>query len=373
MSSHFSQSVLKTCDELNISFICLPPKTTHLLQPLDVAFYGPLKKYWRDVLTKWKKTEGLKHKTLVKSLFPKLLRELKNKLAENGTECTNLIAGFDKCGLYPINSERPKSRLPQRDSISEDQIESTTTSAVIDILQEMRSPTTTGQTTRKRKCNVPPGMSITEEDLIHNQTEKAKQQHKQTSISCTGKSVSPADFSRTTKTITRKKKHEGKDNNKIKPITKYNPGTPNDICIKFININLLRKQHTNASMPQTVTKLNKIRKDPQNWSFIAVNHDDLSECLLQTSVSPNVNNKTVSCPAKLTITSDIKITKREINRIRNNLKIEAKSTNIITPSALHMKILPKRQSVAIKDETTQKNQETDTYFNESVIVKKKKG
>lgn len=178
MSSHFSQSVLRTCDELNISFICLPPKTTHLLQPLDVAFYAPLQKYWRDKLTKWKKTEGLKHKTLIKSSFPKLLKKLKNKLAENGTESTNLIAGFDKCGLYPINPERPKSRLPQRDIISEDQIENTTTSVVIDILQEMRSPATTGQTIRKRKCNVPPGMSITEEELVHTQTEEVKQQYK---------------------------------------------------------------------------------------------------------------------------------------------------------------------------------------------------
>ncbi|KAJ8892002.1 hypothetical protein PR048_004567 [Dryococelus australis] len=29
---------------------CLPANSTHLLQPLDVAFYGPLKRYWRNVL-----------------------------------------------------------------------------------------------------------------------------------------------------------------------------------------------------------------------------------------------------------------------------------------------------------------------------------
>ena len=149
MSSHFSQSVLQTCNQLNITFICLPPKTTHLLQRLDVAFYAPLKRNWRDVLTKWKKTEGLKHKTLVKSSFPKLLNKLKNKLVENGTESINLIAGFNKCGLYPINSGRPKSRLPQR-RISEEQIENTASSVVIDILQEMRSPTTWNEYYRRR-------------------------------------------------------------------------------------------------------------------------------------------------------------------------------------------------------------------------------
>lgn len=175
LSSHFSQSVLQTCNELNVMFICLPPKTTHLLQPLDVAYYAPLKRHWRDVLTKWKKTEGLKHKTLVKSSFPKLLKKLKTKLSENGMESNNLIAGFSKCGLYPINSERPKSRLPQRQIISEEEIENTTSSVVIDILQEMRSPTSaTVQTKRKKKCNVPPGMSITAEDLKRNMTEKCQ-------------------------------------------------------------------------------------------------------------------------------------------------------------------------------------------------------
>lgn len=44
LSSHFSESVLKTCEEWNIIFVCLPPKTTHLLQPLDVAFFAPLKR-----------------------------------------------------------------------------------------------------------------------------------------------------------------------------------------------------------------------------------------------------------------------------------------------------------------------------------------
>lgn len=167
LSSHFSESVLKTCEELNIIFVCLPPKTTHLLQPLDVAFYAPLKKYWRDVLTDWKRTEGLKHKTLVKSSFPMLLCRLQNKLREKGSESNNIIAGFNKCGLYPVNSERPKTRLPYTNSISEELIEDTASSAVIEILTNLRNPTAAlDLPKRKRKCNVPPGKSITADDLL---------------------------------------------------------------------------------------------------------------------------------------------------------------------------------------------------------------
>lgn len=31
LSSHFSQQILESCERLNISFVCLPPKSTHTL------------------------------------------------------------------------------------------------------------------------------------------------------------------------------------------------------------------------------------------------------------------------------------------------------------------------------------------------------
>lgn len=46
LSSHISMKVLETCEEKNIKFICLLPNATNLLQPMDVSFYGPLKRAW---------------------------------------------------------------------------------------------------------------------------------------------------------------------------------------------------------------------------------------------------------------------------------------------------------------------------------------
>lgn len=43
LSSHFSSEVLQLCRDNNIAFVCLPKNSTHLTQPLDVAFYRPLK------------------------------------------------------------------------------------------------------------------------------------------------------------------------------------------------------------------------------------------------------------------------------------------------------------------------------------------
>ena len=54
LSSHFAPDIIRLCDENDISFACLVPNGTHLTQPLDVAFFGPLKRKWRKILKLWK-------------------------------------------------------------------------------------------------------------------------------------------------------------------------------------------------------------------------------------------------------------------------------------------------------------------------------
>ena len=46
LSCHFFPKVVSLCKEHNISFVCFVPNSTHLSQPLDVAYYGPLKRKW---------------------------------------------------------------------------------------------------------------------------------------------------------------------------------------------------------------------------------------------------------------------------------------------------------------------------------------
>ena len=52
LSSHFSVRILQTCLDNNILFKCLPPHSTHICQPLDVALFAPMKKHWRQIFTK---------------------------------------------------------------------------------------------------------------------------------------------------------------------------------------------------------------------------------------------------------------------------------------------------------------------------------
>ncbi len=40
--------------EKGIHILCLPPHTTHILQPLDIGDYGPVKTTWRKLLRQYR-------------------------------------------------------------------------------------------------------------------------------------------------------------------------------------------------------------------------------------------------------------------------------------------------------------------------------
>ena len=45
-SSHYEPDTIKLAAEAEIVMLCLPPHSTHVVQPLDVNFFRPLKVYW---------------------------------------------------------------------------------------------------------------------------------------------------------------------------------------------------------------------------------------------------------------------------------------------------------------------------------------
>lgn len=114
LSSHISLKVIKLCEENNIHFVCLPPNSSHLTQPLDVAYFRPMKAKWRQIPIRWKQSEaGRNAGCLPKDQFPMLLRtvldELKPKME------SNIKAGFKKSGIFPSDKDVILSRLPHRD------------------------------------------------------------------------------------------------------------------------------------------------------------------------------------------------------------------------------------------------------------------
>ena len=50
---HLTYATVKAAMDDQIIMICLPPRTSHALQPLDVAVFKPLKDKWRTTLLRF--------------------------------------------------------------------------------------------------------------------------------------------------------------------------------------------------------------------------------------------------------------------------------------------------------------------------------
>ena len=138
LSSHLSAQVIKSCDENNISFVFLPPRSTHFMQTLDVSFFAPLRRAWRKILEERKRSCKGKASSILKDTFPGLLKSLHNAVCKNAAD--NLTSGFKKCGLCPMNKEKPLASLPSSggDSSLNDESASSINDSLISVLQNMR-------------------------------------------------------------------------------------------------------------------------------------------------------------------------------------------------------------------------------------------
>lgn len=163
LSSHINKNVLSECEKNNISFICLLPNATHILQPLDVAYFRPLKIKWREVLTNWKDSQqGRKLPSTPKELFPSLLKQALNRLTDTST---SLISGFRRSGIYPPNVEEPLKRLPKQDCIVNIELIG---DVFLQKLDQLRNGDTKmpNKGLKKKKIDVPAGRSICAKDLL---------------------------------------------------------------------------------------------------------------------------------------------------------------------------------------------------------------
>ena len=66
--SHLSLSLVKLEKETGVHLFCLPPHTTHILQPLDVGVYSPFKQTWKRILKAYKTSTMAANVT--KDVFP---------------------------------------------------------------------------------------------------------------------------------------------------------------------------------------------------------------------------------------------------------------------------------------------------------------
>lgn len=155
LASHFSPRVVEAAEENNIYMTPLPANSTHLMQPLDVSFFAPMKRKWREILDSWRK-ECRRKGSIPKEHFPRLLNRLWSHI-EN-TSATNLQSGFRATGLSPFNPERVLAKIPGAKPDSERVLDS----SLLEFLQEARgySKEPTNSLKRGKKVSAKPGQQM---------------------------------------------------------------------------------------------------------------------------------------------------------------------------------------------------------------------
>ena len=101
--SHLTLRLIEVVRSSYIHLICFPPHVTHILQPLDVEVFGPLKSSWRTVLKRYQIETGAANVT--KEDFPSLIAQL----FDVSFRADHIKGGFKKSGIYPLD----RSVLPQ--------------------------------------------------------------------------------------------------------------------------------------------------------------------------------------------------------------------------------------------------------------------
>ena len=118
-SSHYNPAVVKCAARENIIVFCLPPNTTHLIQPLDRTCFSSLKHSWNDECRKFvSENPG---KVVNRGNFCKVFGSAWGK----AMNINNITVSFKMTGIVPF--DRHALKLPGEDNpeIEADYVDST--------------------------------------------------------------------------------------------------------------------------------------------------------------------------------------------------------------------------------------------------------
>jgi hypothetical protein len=97
--SHYSDEFEEYCKENRIITLFMPPHSSHLLQPLDVGVFSPLKKAYGKEIDRYIQM-GITHITKAE-FFPAFRRAFDATFTKE-----NIQGGFRGAGLVPLNAQR---------------------------------------------------------------------------------------------------------------------------------------------------------------------------------------------------------------------------------------------------------------------------
>ncbi|XP_069671644.1 uncharacterized protein [Periplaneta americana] len=95
--SHMTLEAYEFCKKHGIVVVSIPPHTSHRVQPLDVTFFGPLKKAYSQECDLFMKSN------FQKMIRPDNIAGLFNKAYSNVATIAKAVSGFRASGIYPLD------------------------------------------------------------------------------------------------------------------------------------------------------------------------------------------------------------------------------------------------------------------------------
>lgn len=103
LDGHFTHTrnieLINLARENHVSIVCLPPHSTHKMQPLDVAFMGPLKTFYAQEIESWLRNNPGRVVTVYQ------ISEILGKAYVRAATAEAAANGFRKTGLFPCNRQ----------------------------------------------------------------------------------------------------------------------------------------------------------------------------------------------------------------------------------------------------------------------------
>jgi hypothetical protein len=104
-SSHISTAAIKFCLEKNIIPLCLPPHTTHLLQPADVGLFGPEATLYKNAIARRSRPGSAHHIDKIDFL------EVYCEIRPQALSQKNIEHAWRDVGLFPFNPSIVLSKI----------------------------------------------------------------------------------------------------------------------------------------------------------------------------------------------------------------------------------------------------------------------
>jgi hypothetical protein len=124
--SHISGNFIAHCMSNNIILLVMPPHSSHLTQPLDVAVFGPLKRAFTVEADKLTRT-GIRR--IQKTEWVELYRHARTKAMRPA----HVLAAWLGAGLIPYNPQKAIGRVPASSIPSTPLLQAATMDGLMDV------------------------------------------------------------------------------------------------------------------------------------------------------------------------------------------------------------------------------------------------